>query len=357
MKAAVIREHGGPETVRIEQVSEPEAKPGEVVVEVRAAALNHLDLWVIEGRPGTKHTYPHVVGSDAAGVIAAMGPDVRDRSVGEEVVVNPGLSCGACEFCARGEQSECVDFGLLGLSRPGTFAERVAVPAGNVCPKPAHLSFEEAAALPLAHLTAWRMLTTRADLRPGETVLIHGIGGGVALAALQIASLLGARAIATSSSDEKLEQAARLGAAHAIDYSRTKDVAAEARRITGGRGVDVALDTAGAATWPIDIASVRRGGRVVICGVTTGPTAETDLRAVYWNQISLMGSTMGSREDFRSLLETVSATRLKPVMDRVFPLDQARDALERMAKGEQMGKIVLGVSGSIRGRLSQEEIA
>jgi NADPH:quinone reductase-like Zn-dependent oxidoreductase len=344
MKAAIIREHGGPEKVCIEEIAEPKAGAGEVVVEVRAAALNHLDIWVVKGRPGATHAYPHVVGSDAAGVIAAVGPGVRGRFVGEEVIVNPGLSCGACEFCNRGEHSECADFGLLGLSRPGTFAERVAVPAVNVYAKPSHLSFEEAAALPLAYVTAWRMLATRANVRPGETVLIHGIGGGVALAGLQIALLLGARVIVTSSSDKKLDAASRLGASNTINYARTKDVAAEARKITGGRGVDVAFDTSGAATWPVDIASVRRGGRVVICGVTTGASAETNLQAVYWNQITLIGSTLGSHEDFRSLLEPVSATRLKPEVDKVYPLDKAREAIERMVKGDQMGKIVLSVS-------------
>jgi len=343
MKAMTLRAHGGLECVRIEDIPEPRAAAGEVLLAVRAAALNHLDIWVRKGRPGMALPMPHVLGSDAAGVVAEVGPGVTSVKVGDDVILNPGLSCGACEFCHRGEQSECVSFGIVGLSRPGTFAERVTVPAANVHPRPPHLSFEEAAALPLAHLTAWRMLMSRAKLRAGETVLIHGIGGGVALAALQIARLFAAQVIVTSSSDDKLARARSLGAGHAVNYRAVQDVAKAVRDLTGGRGVDVAFNTVGAAALPIDLAAVRKGGRTVICGITTGASAQTDLRALYWNQISVLGSTMGSHEDFRQMLRAVANARLRPVVDFVLPLDRGADAMARMDAGDQFGKIVLRI--------------
>lgn len=346
MKAATIHEHGGLECVRVEDIAEPQPAEHEVVLEVRAAALNHLDLWVLKGRPGLVVKTPHVLGSDAAGVIVGLGSGVRNVSAGDEVVLHPGLSCGSCEYCNRGEQSECPTFGIVGMMRPGTFAERVAVPAANIYPKPTHLDFREAAALPLAHLTAWRMLMSRAKLRPGETVLIHGIGGGVALAALQLAVLMGAEVIVTSSSDEKLARARDLGAAHAINYRMSHDVAQGVRDLTDGRGVDIAFDTSGAATWPISFAAVRRGGRIVSCGVTTGARAQTNLQALYWNQLTILGSTLGSREDFRQMVRAITATRLTPIIDSAEPLDRVRDAMARMESGEQFGKIVLKISNS-----------
>jgi NADPH:quinone reductase-like Zn-dependent oxidoreductase len=345
MKAVTIRKHGGPEAVEVRDVPDPQAAPGEVVIEVRAAALNHLDLWVRNGRPGMTLKFPHILGSDASGVVAEAGRGVKGVEPGQEVIVNPVLSCGRCAWCLRGEQSECPDFSVVGLGRPGTFARRVAVPAANVYPKPAHLDFVQAAALPLAHLTAWRMLMTRARVRPGETVLVHGIGGGVALAGLQIARLAGAAVLATSSSDEKLDRARALGAAHTLNYRTDPDVAHWARGITEGRGVDVVMDTVGAATWPVDFQAVRRGGRIVLCGVTTGPAAETPLNLLYWNQISVLGSTSGSAEDFRLMRRSVAAAHLVPVLDRVYPLAKAPEAMARMEEGRQFGKIVLQVSG------------
>lgn len=345
MKAMVIRAHGGADVLGVADVPAPSAAAGEVVVAVRAAALNHLDIWVRKGRPGLALRFPHVLGSDASGVVAQVGAGVEGLRPGEEVMLYPGLACGRCEFCRRGEASECPSFGILGLSRPGTFAERVAVPAECVYPKPAHLDFAEAAALCLAHLTAFRMLATRARLRPGETVLIHGIGGGVALAALQIAKLAAARVIVTSSSDEKLQRAMQLGADFAINYRDEPDVAQAVRGLTGGRGADVVVDTVGAATWPIDLAAVRRGGRIVLCGVTTGAVAETPLSLLYWNQLTILGSTMGSYEDFRLMVSAVAAAGLKPVIDRILPLAEGPAAQARMESGDQFGKIVLRMQG------------
>lgn len=343
MKSVSILSHGGIEEIRILDVPEPTAQRGEVVVQVKTAALNHLDIWVRKGRPGLSLAFPHVLGSDAFGTIAALGEGVDGLSIGDEVIVNPGLNPGHGEYCDRGEQNIDPLFGILGLSRWGTFAEMTAVPAGNVRQKPAHLSDEEAAALPLAYVTAWRMLMTRAQLVPGESVLIHGIGGGVALAGLQLAKIAASRVIVTSSSERKLERALELGADHAINYTKTPDVAAEVRTMTHGRGVDIAFDTVGAATWPINFAAVRKGGRIVHCGVTTGATVEANISALYWNQLSVLGSTMGSHEDFRQLVNAVENARLHPVIDSVHSLDNARDAIHRMEEGHQFGKIVLQV--------------
>jgi len=331
------------DVVRLEDIGELRPGTGEVVLKVLCAGLNHLDLWVRKGRPGARLPASHVLGSDAVGTVVAVGEGVQSPKVGEQVIINPALSCGHCEFCLRGEQSTCVSFGIMGLSRPGTFAEQVAVPAGNCYPKPAHMSDEEAGAFALAHVTAWRMLMARAQLKPGETVLIHGIGGGAALAALQFAKLIGAEVFVTSSSNDKLSRAGELGADHTLNYGQ-ENVAEWIARETSGRGVDVAFDAVGAATWPLDFACVRKGGRVVLCGVTTGSKAESDLRALYWNQLTLMGSTMGSAEDFRQMLRAVNANRLRPVLDKVFGLEKVRDAMERMETGKQFGKIALRIA-------------
>lgn len=343
MKAVVIHEHGGLDVVRVEEIEEPRPGPGEVVLKVLCAGLNHLDIWVRKGRPGAKLQASHVLGCDAVGAVAAVGESVESPKVGEQVILNPALSCGRCEFCLRGEQSTCVSFGIMGLSRSGTFAELVAAPAGNCYPRPAHLSDEEAGAFALAHVTAWRMLMTRAQLQPGETVLIHGIGGGAALAALQFAKLIGAEVFVTSSSHDKLSRARDLGADHLLNYEK-EDVVKWIEHETSGRGVDVAVDAVGAATWPLDFACVRKGGRVVLCGVTTGAKAESDLRTLYWNQLTIMGSTMGSAQDFRQMLRAVTANQLKPVLDKVYPLGQVRDALERMETGQQFGKLALKIA-------------
>lgn len=341
MKAVVIRGHGGPEQVAVIDLPAPTPGPGEAVVAVRAAALNHLDIWVRKGRPGMALSMPHTLGSDAAGVVVAVGTGVTRVKEGDEVVLNPGLAPEDSEFVRRGQQSEDPAFSIVGLGRPGTFAEQVAVPARNLFPKPPHLTFEQAAALPLAHVTAWRMLIARARLLPGETVLIHGIGGGVALAGLQIAKLAGAWTVVTSSSADKLERARQLGADAAINYLDTPDIAAEVVRLTSGRGVDVAFDAVGAATWPVNLAAVRKGGRIVHCGITTGADVSANIQAIYWKQLSVLGSTMGSDEDFRLMLSATSISRLVPVVDAIYSLDEAPAAMARMEAGAQFGKLVL----------------
>jgi NADPH:quinone reductase-like Zn-dependent oxidoreductase len=340
MKAALYTGHGGPEHLQVMEHDTPTAMRGEVVIQVRAAALNHLDIWIRKGRPGLELLFPHVPGSDCAGTIAALGPGVTTCNTGDEVLVNPGLSCNHCARCDAGEHSECDAFTILGMGRPGSFAEFVAVPAENVFPKPPHLSWEEAAALPLAHLTAWRMLFHRAHLRAGEKVLIHGIGGGVALAALQLAKLAGASVIVTSSSDEKLDTARRLGADAGVNYAFSKDLPAAIRAAAHGE-MDVIVDTVGAGTWPTNIEVARKGARIVHCGVTTGGQFPINLSTIYWKQLSILGSTMGSRGDFRALLTTVETHQLRPLVDRAYPLAEARAAQNRMESGRQFGKLVL----------------
>ncbi|NBB95362.1 MAG: zinc-binding dehydrogenase [Planctomycetes bacterium] len=338
MKAAVITEFGDIDKLEVIEIDEPTAAPGEVVLEVRAAALNHVDIWI---RKGAKQQLdlPWTPGSDAAGTVAAVGEGVEHLSIGDDVVLNAALDrLSPQPSSGRGNN---LTEGIVGMSRPGTFAERVAVPAWTLHPKPTHLSYDEAAALALDHITAWRMVVSRAQLLAGETVLIHGIGGGLALAALQLATLIGARAIVTSSSDEKLKRAADLGADVGINYETTDDVAQTVLAATDDHGVDVAVDSVGAATWPINVAAVRPGGRIVHCGVTTGAEVTASIQDLYWKQLSVLGSTMGSQEEFGDMLRAVEAAMLRPVIDGTYPLDDIRKATARLEAGEQFGKIVI----------------
>ncbi len=345
MRALQFSAHGGPEVLEVGKFPTPEPVPGHVVVELQASALNHLDLFVLRGLPGLTLPLPHVGGADGAGRVAAVGADVPGWSEGDEVVFNPGLWCGQCEYCSRGDESLCADYGILGEHAKGTFAEYVSVPAAALARKPGYLSWDEAAAFPLTYLTAWRMLTTRAGLKPGESVLIHGIGGGVALAAMEIAKRLGATVVVTSSSEDKLARARELGADATINY-RSNDVAKTIRSLTGKRGVDVVVETTGERTWMSSLRSASRGGRIVTCGATTGPNPAEEIRLIFWNQLSILGSTMGSRADWHALIEAVTAWKLRPVVDSVWPLHEGRRAFERMAAGEQFGKIVLSVAAS-----------
>ncbi len=343
MRAAVIRDYGGLDVLHVEDLKSPKPGRGEVALKVLCAGLNHLDIWVRRGRPGKQLKMPHILGSDAAGIVTAVGEGVERPAVGDRVIVNPALSCGDCEFCRRGEQSLCASFGIIGLNGPGTFAEEAVVPANNCYPRPPHLTDEEAGCFALTYLTAWRMLVTRSRLKPGQTVLIHGIGGGVATCALQLAKRIGAEVFVTSSSNGKLSKARELGADHTINYEAA-NIVEWIKGQTSGRGVDVAVDAVGAATWPLDLACIRKGGTVVLCGVTTGSKAETDLATVYWNQLNVLGSTLGSAEDFRQLVAAASVNQLRPVIDTVFPLDKLRDATARLEQGQQFGKVVLRIA-------------
>lgn len=347
MKACVLRGPGGLTQIAVMDVAAPAPPgPGEVRIAVRAAALNHLDLFVAGGLPNAQLAFPHVMGADGAGVVAAVGAGVSRVKPGDRVMLNPGISDYTCEFCLKGEHSYCLSYRLLGEHLPGTMAEWVTVPEPNVARIPVldpPLTWAEAAAFSLVTLTAWRMVVTRAQVQPGETVLVWGVGGGVALAALRIAKLRGARVIATSSSDAKLEAARRLGADVTFNHA-TQKVAAEVRALTSKRGVDVVVDDVGEATWEDSLRCLAKGGRLVTCGATTGPKVVTDIRRVFWNHYTIMGSTMGTAAEYAEITRVLGTGRLRPVVDRVYPLAEAPAAFERLARGEQVGKIAIQVA-------------
>ena len=344
MRALFFTRHGGPENLAFGELPEPKAGRGEVVVRLRASALNRLDLFVLHGLPGVPVALPHIGGADGAGAVAAVGDGVAEWEIGDEVVLNPGLWCGACEACRRGEESLCPQFRVLGEHVDGTFAEYVKVPGSSLAPRPNHLSWYESAAFGLTFLTAWRMLMTRARLESGESVLIHGVGGGVALAALAFAKLAGATAFATSSSDEKLARARAMGADHTINYT-SGDVVGEIRSLTGRRGVDVIVETVGQATWMASLRCAAKGGRIVTCGATSGPNPTEEVRLIFWNQLSILGSTMGSRSDWEGMMRAVDAGQLKPVVDGILPLTHGREAYQRLAGDAKFGKIVVDIAG------------
>lgn len=347
MRACVLQGPGGLERLAVTDVPAPEyLGPHDVRVAVHAAALNHLDLHVTRGLPGIEYTFPHVMGADGAGTVDAVGAEVRRVRPGDRVMINPGVSDYSCEFCLRGEHSLCINYRLLGEHLPGTMAEYVVVPEPNLALIPAldpPLSWPEAAAFSLVTLTAWRMIVTRARVTAGEWVLIWGIGGGVSLTALRIAKRQGARVIVTSSRDAKLDQARRLGADVALNH-RTQKVAQEVRALTGKRGVDVVVENVGAATWEESLRCLAKGGRLVTCGATSGPNVVTDARRLFWNQYTIMGSTMGSEAEYRETVRVLGGGELRPVVDRVYPLAEARRAFERLDQGEQLGKVVVAIT-------------
>ncbi len=345
MQALTISAHGGLDHVEFrDDLPMPELRtPGDVRIRVRAAALNHLDLFVVGGLPGVTITPPWPLGADACGLVDAVGDDVTDVAVGDYVIVNPGISDRICDYCRAGEQPLCPRFGILGEHLPGTMAEWLVVPAANVRAIPATVTPEHAAAFTLATLTAWRMIVTRARVQPGEDVLIWGIGGGVALAALQICTNIGARVWAVSSSEEKLRRAAAMGAHELLDRTAV-DVPKLIRDRTARRGMHVVVDNVGTATWKQSLQSLGRGGRLVTCGGTSGPLLETDVRRLFWNQWSILGSTMGNDAEFDAIVAELRAGRLMPPVDSVFPMAEGRAAFERLQRGDQFGKIVVSVS-------------
>ena len=327
MKAVRIHEDGGPEVLRYEDVEDPTPGSGEVLVRLRAASLNHLDLWIRQGLPSVPK--PRILGADGAGVVAALGEGADTFSEGDRVVLNPGLDDGAR---------------ILGEHMDGTHAQLVAVPAEYVHPIPGGLSFEEAAAFPLVFETAYRMLVTKARIEEGEWVLLWGIGSGVALAAFAIAKALGARTLVTSSSAEKLARASELGADATVNHAED-DVAAAVKEATGGRGVDVVVEHVGEATWKTSLQSAAPNARVVVCGATSGPNPPAQLHRIWWKQLAVYGSTMGTREDFEGAYELIARGAAQPIVDRVFPLEQAAAAHEYLEEGRQFGKVVLEIPG------------
>jgi NADPH:quinone reductase-like Zn-dependent oxidoreductase len=340
MKAVIFNQHGGPEVLRYTDAPPPTFKSNEVLVEVKACALNHLDIWTRGGLPGIEIPLPHILGNDIAGVVREVGALVNWVGAGDEVMLQPGVSCGHCSECLAGRDNLCRDYDILGYRRNGGYAELVAAPGMNVIPKPKNLSWEEAAALPLVTVTAWHMLVSRAAVQPGEDVLIHAAGSGVGSVGIQIAKLRGARVIATASSDEKLAKAKELGADEVVNYSK-EDWPKEVKRLTNRRGVDVVFEHTGAAMWPGSIASLKPNGRLVTCGATSGFAAQTDLRQVFYRHITILGSFMGSKAELLEAMKFVENGKIRAVVDQVLPLSQARRAHELMEDRAQFGKIVL----------------
>lgn len=342
MKAAWFEQHGGPDVIRVGDLPDPTPGPGEVLIRVRAAGLNHLDLWTRRGLPGLTLKMPHIGGSDVAGEIAALGDEAEGWAVGDRVAVNPGLWCAldACEWCARGEHPLCTSYRILGEHVPGGFAEYVAVPRRNLVRLPDGFPFASAAVAPLVYQTAWRGLLTRGRLAPGETVLVTGASGGVSTAAIQIAKHHGARVFAVTSGPENVHRVEALGADLVIDRLE-EDFSRRVWAETGKRGADLILDSVGAATWEGCVRALARAGRMVVYGATTGPKGALNLARLFWTQTSIMGTTMATRAEFEAVMGLVLDGTLAPVVDDVWPLDRALEAHERLEAGGVFGKLVL----------------
>ena len=345
MRAVQLQRHGGPEVIRVVDVPDPVPGPGEVLVRVSAVALNHIDLWMRRGLPSMHIALPHIPGGDVCGTVAALGAGVVGSAVGDRVVVNPGLSCGRCRVCLGGRDNLCPDFRMLGEHTQGGMAELVVVPAPNLVAAPRDrvpIEDEQLAAVPISFLTAWQMLVDKARVAHGETVLVLGAGSGVGVAAIQIAKLFGARVIAAASSERKLAAARSLGADQTVDYVREELVAA-VKRLTGRHGADVVVEHTGAATFAKSVVACARGGRIVTCGATDGYEATLNLRHVFWRQLSIFGSTLAPKARLFDVIDRVGAGQLRPVVDRVLPLDQVAEAHRALEAREVFGKVVLTV--------------
>ena len=340
MKAVRIHEFGGPEALRYEEVADPQPRKDQVLVRVKACAMNHLDIWVRKGLPGVK--LPHMLGSDIAGEIVGVGEYVTGFKTGQRVLIAPMHFCNHCAKCVAGLQNQCPEFSVLGNAVDGGNCELIAVPAVNVIPIPDSLDFNHAASVPLVFLTAWHMLVGRAGIRPGQTVLVLGANSGVGIAGIQVAKLFNCQVIATAGDERKMAKARELGADHVINHYQQK-ISEEVRKITGKQGVDIVLEHVGPATWDESVRSLKPAGTLVTCGATTGPQVNIDLRFVYSRQLSVLGSYMGTMGELHEVLRHVFSGRLKPVVDRIFPLKDAHAAHEYMEKSQMFGKIVLSV--------------
>jgi NADPH:quinone reductase-like Zn-dependent oxidoreductase len=341
LKAIRIHKHGGVDQLHYEDAPTPAVtSPRDVIVKLEAAALNHVDIWNRLGASGTKIPMPHILGADGAGVVVDVGNEVGNLRPGDKVCFYCFTGCGECEFCLSDRDFMCIHVRSLGSVLDGTYAEYIKVAPENCFPIPSYMNFDEAAAFPLVFVTLWRMLITNARLQPGESLLVIGIGGGVAGAALQVGHRIGARVIVTSGSDEKLERAAALGAAHGVNH-RDKDIAQEVKKLTADRGVDVVVDSVAGEVWQKSLASLAPGGRLVTCGATAGWQPNDDIDAIVSKNLKIYGSTLGSREDFRQLLNFLDANRMHPIIDRKFSMKEAREAQQRMEEGRQFGKILL----------------
>ncbi|TFF89733.1 MAG: alcohol dehydrogenase [Promethearchaeota archaeon] len=344
MKAAFIEEHGSLETLKVGQVEEPKLESNEVLIETKFGALNHIDLFIIKGWSGLNLALPHVLGSDGSGIVKSVGSKVSLFNEGDRVAINPGLSCGKCYRCLSGKQNFCKEFSILGEHQWGTFAERFKVPEINALEIPKGIKLDVAAAAPLTFLTAWRMLTTQAGLKPNEYIFIHGAGGGVSTAAIQIAKYIGAKIITSTSTQEKMERALSLGADYAINYVKNPNFGKEVYiNLTKKQGVDVVIDSVGKKTFQDSIRLLKPGGRLVIPGATTGPISEIDLRQIFWKQLRVIGSTMSNQQEFRNVMDLIFKGKLKPIIDKVFPLENIREAEEYLKEHKQFGKVLLKI--------------
>jgi NADPH:quinone reductase-like Zn-dependent oxidoreductase len=345
LKAVRFHQHGCVDQLRYEASPDPELNaPNEVIVRLKAAGINRLDLRIRSGLSGVDVPLPHVLGAEGAGIATLLGSAVKNIKPGDAVCLYPAIGCGECEYCVTDREFMCPHLSLLGAQIDGTYAEYVRVPERNCFPIPRGLSFEAAAALPLAFVTVWHMLVTNAEIKPGERVLILGIGGGVASAALQVARCFGAKIIVTSSSDRKLTLARELGAAHGINYLKT-DFAKEVRNLTDKHGADIVVDCIGGESWVRSLAALAKGGRLVTCGAAAGAQPQTHLQRIFWNHLKVFGSRLGSRNELQQVLKFLEVSGVEPVLDRVFPLKDAAIAQQRLEHGEQFGKIVLRMDG------------
>ncbi|KRT69209.1 MAG: alcohol dehydrogenase [candidate division NC10 bacterium CSP1-5] len=343
MKAVRFHAHGGPEVLKLEEIPEPRIAQNQVLVRIKSCALNHLDLWLRKGLPGVKVPLPHIPGCDIAGEVAAVGELCTRVKVGEPVVISPGISCGQCARCLEGRDNLCPSYQIIGgYGLDGGYADLIAVPEVNVLPLPKGLDFIRAAAFPLTFLTAWNMLVTLGNVRPGQTVLVMGAGSGVGVAALQIAKLFGATVIATASTGEKLAKAQNLGADHGINY-RDQSIGQEVKRVTERRGVDIVFEHVGGETWKELIPILAADGTLVTCGATSGPIAETDIRYLFMRQLRIQGAYMGRKADLLTIVSLVEAGKLKPVVDQALPLAEAPQAHRLLEDRRQFGKVVLTI--------------
>jgi NADPH:quinone reductase-like Zn-dependent oxidoreductase len=342
MKAIVFQKHGDPSVLHYTDVSEPQLRRHEVLIRVRACALNHLDLWVRRGLPGLQVPLPHIPGTDVAGEIAKVGPEVSTVHIGQKVVLSPGITCGKCPACLTGNDNLCRDYTNLGSMVDGGCAEFVRCPEVNCLPYPENLDWAHAAAIPVVFQTAWHMLVNRAQLQPGETVLVLAAESGLGTAAVQIAKFFGCRVIATAGNDEKIAKARQLGADEVIHHG-IMPIAKEVRRLTNNRGVDVVLEHVGESTWNESVKSLATAGRLVTCGATTGPDAKLDIRFLFSRQLSILGSYMGTRDELRTVLKLVAQGRLVPVVDKVWPLHECATAHHYLEQSKQFGKVVLTI--------------
>ena len=340
MKAVIFRQHGGPDMLEYVDVPDPHPGAGQILVRVKACGINYLDLWARQGIAAYTITLPHISGADVAGIVEQVGPGVTRVRPGDQVVLEPGLSCGLCDWCRTGVESRCVAYGIRGAATDGGYAELTLADADHAMPIPTGVSFEEAAAFPLVFLTAWHMLIGRARLQAGETVLVHAAGSGVGHAAVQIAKHLGACVYATVGADWKVPKAKALGA-DAVIHAQQEPLEPRIKTLTHGRGIDVVVEHVGPQTWESSVRLLAKGGRLVTCGATTGPSVPLDLRYVFSRQLTILGSMMGNRAELRTVRELIGARKLRPIVDTVLPLQEARAAQERLLRRDVFGKLVL----------------